>query len=329
MPMRTVEIDLAAKPKKTAVCVIDWAAGRVDLAPGGLTDEQLVESVLQGAMTGAIRVAGRLPRCDLRASCCSPLAHRASRSRGDPRQALRFRRTDLVLIGGGHKPLSVTSDKIAVLAMRCAGLQHQMSLAGMISIAQACWDGCARCTQPPRSGRGDLRIAAISVLRTDLRWRIWPRRSSAPAGTLSFTDTARVRCAFDGNCLDALICALTARAQALRAYAGPEHSASRPAAPRGMDPCPHCPVGCTVQRPLAHPGARRDLAGAPTGPRIGTVLACGFGGLPGNREPRRPGRIEGEARRVSLPPRGPSPRAVATYLRRNSAAHCNSARKIG
>ena len=40
--MRTLGIDLAAQPKNTAVCEIDWSSGRVEIEERSLEDDDLV-----------------------------------------------------------------------------------------------------------------------------------------------------------------------------------------------------------------------------------------------------------------------------------------------
>lgn len=134
---RTVGIDLAAQPERTALCVIDWPAGAganlVRLARG-LDDEQLLDA-MAGAGAVGIDAPFGWPRAytgalaEYFATGAWPLEPVGA----DPawHLELRFRTTDravrqLIWETRGVKlsPLSVSSDRIVLCGWRAAGLLH-------------------------------------------------------------------------------------------------------------------------------------------------------------------------------------------------------------
>jgi predicted nuclease with RNAse H fold len=130
--VRTLGIDLAADPVRTAACEVDWETGTLRPLPRPVTDEAIVAAVLAADVT-AIDVPLGWPD-DFVAAVSShhgfgdwPPAAIAS---PDDRLSLRYRVTDLEL--AGHRPLSVSSDLIGVPAMRGARLQHLLRRAGAV-----------------------------------------------------------------------------------------------------------------------------------------------------------------------------------------------------
>ncbi|MFC9516424.1 DUF429 domain-containing protein [Nocardiaceae bacterium NPDC056970] len=134
--MRTVGIDLAAEPAKTAVATIDWGdrSARVVGLKLGATDDDLVEAALGADRSGIDAPFGwpdafvdfvlahhnREPRRELE------LSSRAGRL------PLVRRRTDRVVHEvTGIVPLSVSADLIAHVALRCAGLLAWLAVAGV------------------------------------------------------------------------------------------------------------------------------------------------------------------------------------------------------
>jgi len=132
--MRTVGIDLAAEPAKTAVATVDWSGGLarvVDLRLGA-TDDHLVEAVL-----GADKCGIDAPFGWPDAFVDFVVAHRSRRPQRElelssraGRLPLVRRRTDRVVHEvTGIVPLSVSADLIAHVALRCAGLLARLELA--------------------------------------------------------------------------------------------------------------------------------------------------------------------------------------------------------
>lgn len=134
--MRTVGIDLAAEPAKTAVATIDWGerSARVVALRLGAADDDLVRAVLGADRSGidapfgwpdafvdfVIAHHNREPRRELE------LSTRAGRP------PLVRRRTDRVVHEvTGIVPLSVSADLIAHVALRCAGLLARLAVEGV------------------------------------------------------------------------------------------------------------------------------------------------------------------------------------------------------
>jgi predicted nuclease with RNAse H fold len=121
-PIRVLGIDLASDPKRTAACVLDWrdGAGRVVALHQPVTDELAVE-LAGDAQLVAIDAPFGWPSPFVEA-----VAAHARRERWPPfgKQALSYRRTDeSVHKRVGWWPLSVSSDRIAIVAFRAARLQ--------------------------------------------------------------------------------------------------------------------------------------------------------------------------------------------------------------
>ena len=119
--MQTLGIDLAADPAKTAAATIDWGepGGRCDLIPGG-DDASLI-----AAMANADAIGIDAPFGWPVDFVSAVLAH--SQGRAWPhteRERMRYRLTDRMVRQRlqGIIPLSVSSDLIAVTAMRCVAL---------------------------------------------------------------------------------------------------------------------------------------------------------------------------------------------------------------
>ncbi|RVW02685.1 DUF429 domain-containing protein [Rhodococcus xishaensis] len=133
--MRTVGVDLAAEPAKTAVATIGWGAGSagvLDLSVGA-TDDDLVEAV-----AGADKCGIDAPFGWPDAFVDFVLAHRSRQPLAKldlggraGRLPLVRRRTDRVVHEvTGIVPLSVSADLIAHVALRCAGLLARLDIAG-------------------------------------------------------------------------------------------------------------------------------------------------------------------------------------------------------
>lgn len=132
--MITVGVDLAAEPKRTAVAMLEWDHEGVRLVELLTTadDEQILELAVQADKTGI--------DCPLGWSddfVAFVNEHHAGNVASTPvdaaaRVPLRYRATDLFLIEQKlGRPLSVSSDLIAVPAMRAAGLLAAMARAGI------------------------------------------------------------------------------------------------------------------------------------------------------------------------------------------------------
>jgi predicted nuclease with RNAse H fold len=132
--MRTLGIDLSADPRKTAACTIDWDTHEVRLLSRPASDEVLVEALGKVDVSG-IDVPLGWPDDFIDAL----LSHRdrvgwppAPHQPPGDREALRFRTTDLFVRQAGALPLSVSTDRIGVAAMRGARIQHLATTSGIV-----------------------------------------------------------------------------------------------------------------------------------------------------------------------------------------------------
>lgn len=214
--MKTLGIDLSADPAKTGACAVDWEAGTVTLLPRPTNDRQLVQAT-QDAAVVAIDVPLGWPDPFIDA-----LIEHRDRTGWPPlgtsppadRTPLRFRRTDVVLQSRGSRPLSVSTDRIGVAAMRGARLQQMFSSAG-ITVDRSGLTGKVIEAYPAAA----LRIWGL--VSTGYKGR--PNVDACRALASSLID----RCAglrdaasdcldgCDDDALDAFVCALVARASAL------------------------------------------------------------------------------------------------------------------
>jgi predicted nuclease with RNAse H fold len=134
--MRTVGVDLAAEPRKTAVAVIAWSEGtaRVESLRLGVGNAEIVEVVCAAERAGIDSPFG-WPEAFVRFlnehdGDGLPVPH-GLESR-DGRRPLATRRTDLLVRAStGLSPLSVSADRIAHVAFRCAGLLAELRDSGV------------------------------------------------------------------------------------------------------------------------------------------------------------------------------------------------------
>ncbi|OFV79581.1 MAG: hypothetical protein A2Y78_05780 [Acidobacteria bacterium RBG_13_68_16] len=230
--MHTLGIDLASDAANTAYCVVQWGVGSVELRALGVgtDDDHLLELHGQADVTGIDCPFG-WPTAFLAFLCA------VSRPTGEPlpvwserqRDDLRFRSTDLRAHRvTGRWPLSVSSDLIAVAALRCQGLLTRMG------VTDRSGDGrvyevypAAALTQwglPSRgykTGKGmPRRQELVRELQEKARWL---RVGEEHHRTLVTSDHA----------LDAMIASLNARAAKLGLTLNPEPNEHRDAVREG------------------------------------------------------------------------------------------------
>ena len=148
----------------------------------------------------------------------------------NPLDECRWRETDRAVHRRSAKwPLSVSADKIAAPAMRCATLlTHIAEQVGETRSRETAAGSAARsirtrrCAAGPRMRRSASPPAKATRVRRPRRsgWTCWPRSSAR----LAFRDPDRrlQKVAIEDDYLDALICALVARAVDLGRTHGPE-----------------------------------------------------------------------------------------------------------
>lgn len=214
--MRTVGVDLSARPRRTAACVIDWSGKRAVVHAPVLrcTDETLLE--LLTALGEEDRAGVDCPFGWPVAFVEAMAAHAAPHpdwpgrdTEGDEDlRALRYRRTDLLAARHAPRlPLSVSFDKLGSVAARWARLQARL----------------ARLGHPvDRTGAG--RVAEVYPAAARHRWGLTlgtVAELTAAAPWLHIPDAARRTYAADRDAYDALIASLAARAIAVGRTAWP------------------------------------------------------------------------------------------------------------
>lgn len=211
--MRTLGIDLSANPAKTGACFIDWDAGTVEFLDRPSADETLVEAIAGADITG-IDIPLGWPDCFIDAISAHHRLDPWPPADAEPpsdREPLRFRVTDLVTRAGGAQPLSVSTDRIGVAAMRGARLQHLLREAGIAvdrsgtsgKLAEVYPAAALRHWALTHSGyKGKGNTAVCQELVSQL---------VEACGTLA-NAVARCLDGCDDDELDALICAIVARA---------------------------------------------------------------------------------------------------------------------
>jgi predicted nuclease with RNAse H fold len=248
--MRTVGVDLAADPANTGMCIVDWEAGTVALAPRPVLDGDIVTAVLGCDMAGFDVPLG-WPDEFIDAL----VAHRAQQ--GWPPSAtvppvdrvpLRFRRTDLVTIASGSRPLSVSTDRIGVAAMRGARIQAALVRA-RVAVDRSGLSGRIAETYPA----GALRMwgmqstgykkAANAVARAALVDAVVRQ-----CGTLGAASGKCLQGCSDDD-LDAFVCAVLAKAVRLRLTTGPSPEDADAARREGWIHLPTAPLDVIVAQP--------------------------------------------------------------------------------
>ncbi len=223
----TLGIDLASQAQKTGVCVIEWSGSgaRVrTLHRGGpeAGDEPLRAAIRSGHTKVAIDAPFGWPEPFVAAI------------RGDEwpdveARALAYRETDrFVHTRAGKLALSVSTDKIAYCAFRCArllsGLDAPRDGSGLAveaypDAALRCWLPTSFAQRPAASYKGEpgseRREELVDVLLAGL-------------GDRFDIGTGRDDCVKSDDCLDALLCALIARAaeRGKTILPGDEHASS-------------------------------------------------------------------------------------------------------
>ena len=134
--MRTAGVDLAAEPKGTALAVIDWSETKATLSELhlGVADEVIVETagtVHKLGIDCAFGWPDEFVQFVLAHSSCDQTAPGVDGGMAW-RRTLAYRETDReVRKVTGRWPLSVSTDRLGLTAMRCAGLLSRIAEAGI------------------------------------------------------------------------------------------------------------------------------------------------------------------------------------------------------
>jgi Protein of unknown function (DUF429) len=219
--MTVLGIDLAASNKKTYACVLQPVRGELHAeVHAGCDDDELLD-LAKGRRKVALDAPFGWPNDFVDALN----AHRAGAAWPAPddqapqafRASLSFRATDRAVMQI-RRPLSVSTDRLGVTAMRCAFLLHRWSATGSVD----------------RTGRG--RFVEVYPAAALVRWGLSPSRYKKPhpgsLGTLFLQlceklpalrvgEPYRTMCATVDHAFDALVAALVARAALLGMTDGP------------------------------------------------------------------------------------------------------------
>ena len=217
--MRTLGIDLAAQPANTSACLTDWTGEAPvvrELRPG-LDDQELLDSI---SFADKVGIDAPFGWPDEFVEAVSAHRNRAGwPGSGEDQDLYRFhlsfRLTDRRLIeGGARRPLSVSTDLIGVVAMRCAFLLDRLA---------------ARGEPVDRAGSGKVietypapALTSWGLSATGYKSRVGAARLpellsqlDEGLGGIEMSGVQRDLAASDHNCFDALVCSLVARAAAV------------------------------------------------------------------------------------------------------------------
>jgi hypothetical protein len=222
--MLTAGIDLAADPKRTGVCEIDWGTETPTVSigvVGGFDDDALAGLILRADRTG---IDAPLGWPEPFVTAVSTYHDQHEWAAGADRKALSYRGTDLHVRAqpGQRLPLSVSTDKIGVTAMRCAHVLQLVKTRG---------------AEVDRSGTSG-KVTEVYPAATLRRWGLDPRGYKNPKAdgkrrdllveierrlgwAEPLSDEVCADCTATDHALDALISALVARAAAIGKTDGP------------------------------------------------------------------------------------------------------------
>lgn len=247
--MLTAGVDLAAQSKGTALAVVDWQDGEatvVDLHLG-VDDAQIVEAARGISKIGVDCAFGWPDEFVHFIQAHADGGHDSAAVDGgmEWRRTLAFRETDReVRRQTGRWPLSVSTDRLGLTAMRCAGLLARMAEAGM---------------PVDRSGSGrmveiypgaSLRLWGLTTTgyRTDAESRrclLQAIQAKAPWLEVGSFASAMVASA---DAFDAVVAALAARNAALGGYLPPPPEVAARAAREGWVALPTGPLSDLISR---------------------------------------------------------------------------------
>ena len=253
--MITCGVDLSSQTTDTAVAVIDWSSSspRVTQVEVGVDDEAILDAIA-GSAAAAIAApfgwpdafvdflvgnrAGRLPE-----------PRRVATTSG--RDLIMYRITDLRLREMlGLRLMASTASAIAPTTLRCAGILERLRERGVA---------------PARGGGG--RVVEAYAPASLFAWGLdEPKYKTTPAARVRIVEQLARRLSLDlgsfrasimesDDALDALVCALTARAVALGRWRRPiDPEETRHAPTEGWVCVPEGTIDALREGPAARPG---------------------------------------------------------------------------
>jgi predicted nuclease with RNAse H fold len=213
--MRTVGIDFASKPKNTAICVIAWTddVAQVESARSNVTDDDILALTTHVDRLG-IDIPLGWPEAFAKAVELHVTTHAwPSDYEHDQNERYRFRRTDLWLRDqlGLPLPLSVSTDRIAIPAMRAAAL--------LATMAPSALDGSGFVVEVyPAAALRQWDLYQKGYKRSEnraVREEILERIEEKMGGRLKVDADERDDLLRDNNVFDAFIASLVTRAHAM------------------------------------------------------------------------------------------------------------------
>jgi hypothetical protein len=234
MATLTMGVDLAAQPANTAVCLLRWddRTPRVVMLARGRDSEStpLDDKWISTRAAGLRKDLGEITKVGIDDPFGWPVpfldAMAAYRTGPNwpwpidhPTGEIRLRETDrAVRKRSGRWPLSVTSDRIAIPAMRCAGLL--IAIAGHVGAEQVRRDGSGLCCEvyPDPALRGWVAGTSSALGRASYKGKENSEKRMRLLDALlellplDDPDGRLDQIAGEDDYLDALICALVARA---------------------------------------------------------------------------------------------------------------------
>jgi predicted nuclease with RNAse H fold len=245
-PVVTLGVDLSANERKTAVCSIRWEDGRAlaSVPERNLSNEALRGRILDAHWTG-IDAPFSWPE-----AFREQLAHHAKHGGWDaeyraPRY--QYRETDLFVEGCARRPLSVSTDRIGVTAMRCARLLQELGedrgrrldLTGRDRVVEI-YPAAALAAWGAKEAGFDPEGYKNGPEAKQKRTRLVEALAVATADWLEFPEEARAECVARDDPLDAFIAALATRAAQLKLTHPPDTEEQRRLAP--LEGWIHIPV---------------------------------------------------------------------------------------
>lgn len=248
--MLTAGVDLAAEPKGTALAIVDWTSGSAKVldVQVGVSDEPIVKAAAQVDKVGIDCALGwpqEFVNFMTQQADAQLVGHNFDGGM-EWRRRLAYRETDRhVREITGRWPLSVSTDRLGLTAMRCAGLLSRLSASGVeidrtgAGLVAEVYPGASLRlwglnTTGYRTSE-DLRAELLTSLKIQATWF-----DAGDAEELMITSC---------DAFDAVIAAFAARAVALGKYLPPQVDQQAIAQVEGWISLPQGPLSSLNENP--------------------------------------------------------------------------------